>query len=71
MKGMGMGKDMGEMSGDMGKATVGTPGDHSQNDMSKHTSKEMEQCRKANMPILKESIGYATDKGSGGGMPGM
>lgn len=68
MKGMGMGKDMGA---DMGKPSMGMPKDHSQNDMSKHTSKEMEQCRKANMPELKGSVGYATDKGKGGGMPGM
>jgi hypothetical protein len=61
----------GNMGADMGKATAGMPGNHSQNDMSKHTSKEMEQCRKANMPILKDSVGYATDKGPGGGMGKM
>jgi len=71
MKGMGMMKDAGKMSGDMGKSS-GTPGDHSQNDMSKHSSPEMEKCRKANMPAMKEMIGYATDKESGGSkMPGM
>ena len=71
MKGMQMMKDAGKMSGDMGKATVGMPEDHSQNDMSKHSSPEMEKCRAANMPEMKKMVGYATDKGSGGGMPGM